>query len=103
VLCDEAVINKSRRMVGILSLGDVSNRRPVIYCPNASKAFRLITTEIRVMLFARLKIYARRARAPCRSCANRHTRIPSIMPSASSFGGPSWREKHRGGNRARGR
>jgi len=54
VLCDEAVINKSRRMVGILSLVTSAIRRPVIYCPNASRAFRLI---------ARRKIYARRARS----------------------------------------
>src|SRR6202140_1223465 len=44
------VINKSKRMVGILSLGDVSPRRPVICCPNASRAFRPITTETRVPL-----------------------------------------------------
>ena len=31
-----AVINKSKRMVGILSLGDVSNSAPVIFFPNAS-------------------------------------------------------------------
>ena len=50
-------------MVGILSLVTSAIRRPVIYCPNASRAFRLITTEIRAMLFARRKIYARRARS----------------------------------------
>jgi hypothetical protein len=38
-------------------------RRPVIYCPNASRAFRLITTETRVMLFTRRKTNARRARS----------------------------------------
>ncbi len=43
MLCDEAVINKSRRMVGILGLVTSAIRRPVIYCPNASRAFRLIT------------------------------------------------------------
>jgi hypothetical protein len=37
-------------------------RRPVIYCPIASRAFRLIT-ETRVMLFARRKTYVRRGPA----------------------------------------
>jgi predicted transcriptional regulator len=37
------VINKSKRMVGILSLGDVSNSAPGDLLPNASRAFRLIT------------------------------------------------------------
>jgi CBS domain-containing protein len=41
------LINKNKRMVGILSLGDVSNSEPgVISCPNASRAFRLITEHV---------------------------------------------------------
>ena len=55
------VINKSKRMVGILSLGDISNSAPGDYCPNVSKAFRL-TTETRVMLLARRKTHVRRVR-----------------------------------------
>src|SRR5262249_3974880 len=39
-------------------------RHPVIYCPNASRAFRLIT-EISAMSFARRKSYGRRAHSMC--------------------------------------
>ena len=39
------VINKNKRMVGILSLGDVSHSAPRSCCPNASRAFRRITTR----------------------------------------------------------
>ena len=47
------VINKSKRMVGILSLGDVSRSAPVTCCPKSSRAFRPITTETWVMPLAR--------------------------------------------------
>jgi len=43
------VINKSRRMVGILSLGDISERAPGDLLSESSKAFRPITTETPVM------------------------------------------------------
>jgi hypothetical protein len=39
----------------------------VIYCPNVSRAFRL-TTETRVMLFARRKTHVRRARSMSMAC-----------------------------------
>jgi len=58
------VINKSKRMVGILSLATSAIRHPVIYCPNASRAFRLIT-ETSAMSFARRKSYGRRAHSMC--------------------------------------
>ena len=41
------VINKSKRMVGILSLAMSATRRLLICCPNASRAFRPITEEPR--------------------------------------------------------
>ena len=37
------VINKSRRMVGMISLGDISHSASGICCPSASGAFRPIT------------------------------------------------------------
>ena len=39
------VINKSMRMVGILSVGDVGQSAPMERCPNTSRAFPPITTE----------------------------------------------------------
>ena len=39
------VINKSKRMVGILSLGDVSRSAPNDLLSESSRAFRPITTE----------------------------------------------------------
>jgi hypothetical protein len=39
------VINKSKRLVGILSLGDVSHSASVMCWPNASRASRPITTD----------------------------------------------------------
>ena len=58
------VINKSRRMIGILSLGDISNSAPGDLLSEWSRAFRLIT-ETRVMLFARRKTLCPPG-APCR-------------------------------------
>ena len=47
------VINKSKRMIGILSLGDVSGLHRVICCPNTSRACRPITSETRRALARR--------------------------------------------------
>jgi CBS-domain-containing membrane protein len=56
------VINKSRRMIGILSLGDISNSAPGDLLSECVRACRL-TTESRVMVFARRKTtHVRRAR-----------------------------------------
>jgi CBS domain-containing protein len=41
------VINKSKRMVGILSRATSAVRRRAICCPNGSRAFRLITESTR--------------------------------------------------------
>ena len=43
------VINKSKRMVGILSLGDVSRSAPSDLLSESSRAFRSITTKTFVM------------------------------------------------------
>ena len=58
------VINKSKRMVGILSLGDVSNSAPGDLLSECARAFRLIT-ETSAMSFARRKSYGRRAHSMC--------------------------------------
>ena len=37
------VINKSKQMIGMLSLGVSATRRPLSYCRNASRVFRPVT------------------------------------------------------------
>ena len=57
-------------------------RRPVIYCPNASRAFRLTTKYVRCYSPGG-KTNARRARS-IDGAQNRDTRMLKIMPNASS-------------------
>ena len=62
------VINKSKRMTGILSLGDVSGLASVICCPNTLRACRPITSETRRALARRKSCPPGAARADMPFC-----------------------------------